>query len=78
MTSLREQNEALRFALLGYRQRADELIEERDRARAAARTLYHDWEARTVRRRQELAEAEPWILEREEAIRSPETSPCQT
>ncbi len=37
---------------------------ERERARAAARRLYHDWDARSVRAMQELAEREPWILVR--------------
>lgn len=44
-----------------------QFLAERDRARRAARRLYHDWSARTVRSLREMAEADPWILERIES-----------
>lgn len=43
---------------------AEKVDHEREQARAVARRLYNDWDARTVRSLQEIAEENPWILEK--------------
>lgn len=49
--------------LADARNERDEAQLDLEKAQAVARRLYHDWDARTVRSLQEIADENPWIVE---------------
>jgi len=74
MTSLREQNEDLRRTLLAWLGRADELLEQRDRAQALARHAVARWRLLQAlghppgcgpdqRELEQIREEHPWLEE---------------
>lgn len=41
----------------------NQALRDLEKVQTVARRLYHDWDARTVRSLQEIADENPWILE---------------
>jgi hypothetical protein len=64
-------NEKWSEIIKDHRQRWD----EREKARALAYRLYHDYGARTVKSLREIAEENPWVLETPEDRSRTATSP---